>query len=213
MPIFNHNNAIRSALLLMLAVVAPVAFAQDLAPDVLVKTIAQDIIALIKQDRDTYAANPSKLTDLVQSKVLPHFNFAHTTQIAMGAGWRRASPEQQGQIIGEFKTLLVHTYSNALMSYRNQIIDYKPLRAQPGDAEVTVRSQVKNSGGGDPIAIDYEMEHTASGWQIYDLKIGGVSLAVAYRDSFADEIHNHGIDGLINLLVSKNHQNSAKKAS
>ncbi len=204
------NNAIGSLLLMMLAVALPVAFAQDLAPDVLVKTIAQDIIALIKQDRDTYAANPGKLADLIETKVLPHFNFAHTTQIAMGADWRRANLEQQRQIILEFKTLLVHTYSNALMSYRDAIIEYKPLRAQPGDTTVAVRSQVKKSGAEQPIAIEYEMENTPSGWKIYDLKIDSVSLAAVYRNSFAEEIRNHGIDGLIDLLSSKNHQNGAK---
>jgi phospholipid transport system substrate-binding protein len=205
------SSAIRPVLMMLaLAVAPPLAFAQDLAPDVLVKTIAQDIVARIKQDRDTYAASPSKLVDLIETKVLPHFNFAHTTQIAMGADWRRASPEQQGQIIQEFKTLLVRTYSNALMSYRDASVEYKPLHVQPGDKTVTVRSQVRRSGAGEPIAIDYEMENTSSGWKIYDLKIDNASLAAVYRSSFAEEIRNHGIDGLIDLLSSKNHQNNAK---
>ena len=207
---FFHNHVIRSSFLMMLAAGLPGAFAQDLAPDVMVKTISRDIISLIKQDRDAYAASPRKLADLIETKVLPHFDFAHTTQIAMGADWKRASPEQQGEIIREFRTLLVHTYSNTLMSYRNAIVEYKPLRSRPGDTTVSVRSQVRKSGADEPIAIDYEMENTPSGWKIYDLRIDGASLAAVYRNSFAEEIRNHGIDGLIDLLSSKNHQNGAK---
>jgi phospholipid transport system substrate-binding protein len=210
MATFSTNNAIGASLLMVLTATLPVAFAQDLAPDVLVKTISRDIVALIKQDRGVYAASPHKLADLIETKVVPHFDFAHTTQIAMGADWKRASPEQQGEIIQEFKTLLVHTYSNTLMSYRNARVEYKPLRAQPGDTTVSVRSQVRKSGADDPIAIDYQMENTPSGWKIYDLKIDGASLAAVYRTSFSEEVRNHGIDGLIDLLSRKNRQNSAK---
>jgi len=177
-----------------------------------VKTISQDIVALVRHHRDTYVADPRKLAELVEERVLPHFNFEHTTRMAMGAGWRRASPEQQGRLIREFKTLLVHTYSNALMSYRDQTIEYQPLRIQPGDTQATVRSRMKKSGTGESIAIDYAMENTRTGWKIFDLKIGGISLAAAYRDSFAEEIRNHGIDGLIDLLANKNRQAGAKSA-
>lgn len=210
MPDLFKNRAIGSSLLLMLAAALPAAFAQDLAPDLMVKTISRDIVALIRQDRGAYAASPRKLADLIETKVLPHFDFTHTTQIAMGPDWRRASPEQQGRIVREFKTLLVHTYSNTLMSYRNAIVEYKPLRVQPGHTAVSVRSQVRKSGADEPVAVDYQMENTPSGWKIYDLRIDGASLAAVYRNSFSEEIRNRGIDGLIDLLSSKNHQNDAK---
>jgi phospholipid transport system substrate-binding protein len=130
----------------------------------------------------------------------------------MGANWRRASPEQREQLVREFRTLLVRTYSRALVNYRDQVIEFRPLRAQPGDAQVTVRSEVRQSGV-QAVSIDYEMEKTSSGWKVYDVKISGASLAATYRDTFAEEVRNHGIEGLIDSLSSKNRRNDARPAS
>ena len=196
----------------VLALAAPAATAQELAPDALVKAISTDVLAAIRQDKDIRAGNPKKIASLVETKILPHFDFAHTTRIAMGANWRRASAEQREQLVREFRTLLVRTYSSALANYRDQVIEFKPLRAQAGEAQVTVKSEVRQSGA-QAVSIDYEMEKTPSGWKIYDVKIGGVSLAATYRDSFAEEVRNHGIDGLIDLLSGKNRENEARPAS
>ena len=197
---------------IVLALAAPLATAQELAPDALVKAISTDVLAAIRQDKDIQAGNSKKIAGLVESKVLPHFDFAHTTRIAMGANWRRASPEQREQLVREFRTLLVRTYSSALANYRDQVIEFKPLRAQADDEQVTVKSEVKQPGA-QAVSIDYDMEKTSSGWKIYDVKIGGVSLASTYRDTFAEEVRNHGIDGLIDLLSAKNRQNEARAAS
>src|SRR5436190_5110006 len=128
----------------VLALAAPATTAQELAPDALVKAISTDVLAAIRQDRDIQAGNPKKIASLVETKILPHFDFAHTTRIAMGANWRRTNPEQREQLVREFRTLLVRTYSSALMSYRDQVVEFRPLRAQPGDTQVTGRSEVRH---------------------------------------------------------------------
>ena len=205
------HNTLKTAAI-VLALTAPASPAEELAPDALVKTISTDVLAAIRQDKDIQAGNPKKIASLVEAKILPHFDFAHTTRIAMGANWRRASPEQREQLVREFRALLVRTYSSALASFRDQVLEFKPLRAQPGDMQVTVRSEVRQSGT-QAVSIDYEMEKTASGWKVYDVKISGASLAATYRDTFAEEVRNHGIDGLIDSLSNKNRQNDARPAS
>jgi phospholipid transport system substrate-binding protein len=205
-----HNTLKTAAIVLALA--APASSAEDLTPDALVKTISLEVLAAIRQDKDIQAGNPKRIASLVEAKILPHFDFAHTTRIAMGANWRRASPEQREQLVREFRTLLVRTYSSALMNYRDQVIEFKPLRAQPGDTQVTVRSEVRQSGA-QAVSMDYEMEKTSSGWKVYDVKISGASLAATYRDVFAEEVRNRGIEGLIDSLSSKNRQNDARPAS
>ena len=181
----------------------PAALAQELAPDALVKKISDEVIAAIRQDRGIQAGDPRKIHDLVDAKVLPHFNFSRTTQIAMGQSWRRATPEQQDELVSQFKRLLVRTYSGALASYRDQVIEFRPLRAKPGETEVTVRSLVKQ-GGTAPVAIDYDLEKRDAGWKVFDVRVDGISLAANYRSAFAEEIRNNGIDGLIALLATKN---------
>ncbi len=196
----------------LLALLVPVAQAQEPAPDVLVKSITGEVVAVLKQDKDIQAGNPKKIEELIEAKVLPHFNFIRMTRIAMARNWQLASPEQQKELAGEFKTLLVRTYSTALSNYRDQQIDYKPLRAKAEDTEVTVRSDVKQSGSSQPVSIDYEMEKTPNGWKVYDVKVGGVSLVTTYRDTFASEVRERGVDGLIKSLSTKNRQPERSKA-
>jgi phospholipid transport system substrate-binding protein len=196
----------------VLALIASAAQAQETAPDVLVKSITHDVTAIIKQDKDIQSGNLTKVIALVETKILPHFNFTRMTQIAMARNWRLATPEQQKELTSEFKTLLVRTYSTALTSYRDQAIDVKPLRAKPGDTEVTVRSEVKQPGA-QSVTIDYEMEKTPAGWKAFDVKIGGVSLVTTYRETFASEVREHGVDGLVKSLAAKNRQGEARPRS
>jgi phospholipid transport system substrate-binding protein len=191
--------------LLLLACAASTAHAQEMAPDVLVKSITQDVISVIKQDKDIQTGNAKKLADLVDSKVLPHFNFSRMAQLAVAVNWRKASPEQQKALTHEFRTLLVRTYSTALSSYRDQIIEYKPLRARAEDTEVTVKSEVKQKGA-QAVTIDYDMEKTPAGWKVFDVKVGGVSLITTYKEDFANQVREAGLEGLIRTLAAKNRQ-------
>jgi phospholipid transport system substrate-binding protein len=195
----------RFAIALFWVLEFPLVLAQELAPDALVKRISDEVIAAIRQDTELQAGNPAKIHSLVEAKVLPHFDFRRATQLAMGANWRRATPEQQEELVREFRTLLVRTYSGALANYRDQVIEFRPARVSPGDTEATVRSVVRQSGA-EPIAIEYDMAKSESGWKVFDVRVGGISLVANYRTAFAEEVRNRGIEGLISLLSNKNRQ-------
>jgi phospholipid transport system substrate-binding protein len=196
----------------LLVVLPSLVQAQTVAPDVLVKTITDEVTAVLKKDKDIQAGDTKKTADLIETKIVPHFNFTRMARIAMARNWRSATPEQQKEIASEFKTLLVRTYSTALVNYKEQQIDYKPLRAKPEDKEVTVKSDVRPSGSTQPVTIDYELEKTDNGWKIYDVKVDGVSLVTTYRDTFATEVRERGIDGLIKSLATKNREPLGSKA-
>jgi len=198
----------RICMAFLAAALAVPAAAQDAAkdaPDALVKHVADEVLEIVRRDRDIQAGDREKTIALVQEKVLPHFNFTRMTALAMGINWRKTSPEQQKLLVEEFRTLLVRTYSTALTNYRDQKIEYKPLRAQPSDTDVTVRSQVRQAGA-EPISIDYSLEKTDAGWKVYDVAVSGVSLVTTYRETFAQEVRKAGVDGLIKTLGEKNRQ-------
>jgi phospholipid transport system substrate-binding protein len=197
-------------LMFFAVLLAGFAQAQDVAPDTLVRTITQDVLTVLKQDKDIQAGDSKKVAALIDAKVLPHFNFTRMTRLTMGRNWRSSSPEQQKELTSEFRTLLVRTYSTALSSYRDQQVDFKPMRAKPEETEVTVRTEVKPSGASQPVSIDYEMEKTPGGWKVYDVKVGGVSLVTTYRETFASEVKERGVDGLIKSLAAKNRQSDSK---
>ncbi len=186
-----------------LFVASGVGQAAEMAPDALVKETSQDVMSIVKKDKDIQAGNSKKIHELVRAKILPHFDFQRMTQLAVGKYWRQATPAQQEALVNEFRTLLVRTYSSSLTAYKNQTIDYKPLRMQPGDTDVTVKTVVVQPGG-QPIPIDYSLQKTGDGWMVYDVIVDNVSLVTNYRGSFANEIRQSGIDGLIKVLADKN---------
>ena len=198
------NKLISGVFLGVLLAVSAWAQAQDIAPDALAKKVTEEVIAIIKSDKDIQAGNTKKVLDLVEAKVLPHFDFTRMTRLAVGAPWRQATSAQQQTLTNEFRTLLVHTYTSAFTQYRDQVIEYRPLKLQPGDSEVVVRSLIKQTTGADPIDVNYSMEKTDQGWKVYDVTIAGVSLVQNYRSSFSAEIQKNGIDGLIATLAAKN---------
>jgi phospholipid transport system substrate-binding protein len=183
--------------------VAASAGAADMSPEVLVKDVTNEVLDIVRKDKDIQAGNTKKTLDLVEKKVLPHFNFQRMTQLAMGRDWRQASPEQAKVLVDEFRDLLVRTYSKALTEYRDQEIVFKPFKMAPADTDVKVRTEIKQSGG-KPIPLDYYLEKAGNGWKVYDLEVGGISLVTNYRSSFAQEVRAGGIDGLIGNLQAKN---------
>ncbi len=193
---------------LLLATLALPAVAEE-APDAMVKRVSQEVIQIIKSDPKVQAGDQARIREVIETKLLPYFDFERMTALATGRGWRSANPEQKKRLAEEFKTLLVRTYSGALNQYRDQTIEYKPLRTDPGATDVTVRTDVVRSGQV-PVQIDYDLEKTASGWKAYDVIVGGVSLVTNYRDEFNSQIQQGGIDGLIKTLVAKNAGSGSK---
>lgn len=192
----------RFFLFLLAALATTAALAQE-GPDVLVKRIADDVLTIVRQDKDLQAGNQQKVVQLAEQKVLPYFDFERMTRLAVGRSWREASPEQRQALVAAFRTMLVRTYSSSLSQYRNQTIEVKPLKMAPGDTDVTVRTQV-NQPGGQPIPVDYAMEKKDGQWKAYDIVVDGASLVTTYRGSFNDQIQKTGIDGLIKTLQERN---------
>lgn len=190
---------------------APLVHAADEAPDALVKRLSTDVLNTIKTDKALQSGDIPKLIALVDTKIMPSVNFQRMTASATGPGWRRATPEQQGRLQTEFKTLLVRTYAGALSQVSDQDVVMKPLRAAPEDKEVIVRTEIK--GKTDPVQLDYRLEQTpgvGAGWKIYDLNVMGVWLVETYKGQFAQEINKSGIDGLIASLAARNQSNAKK---
>ncbi len=181
----------------------PVRAAEMVAPDALAKSVTDEVLAIVRADKDIQSGNKKKVLDLVETKVVPHFNFAHMAQLAMGKNWRQASAEQQKALTSEFRTLLVRTYTAAFTQYKNQTVEYRPLRLAPEDADVVVKSLIKQPSG-QPVAVDYGMEKTDKGWKVYNVKIEGISLVENYRNTFNSEVQKNGVDGLIKSLAEKN---------
>ena len=187
-----------SALLL-----APISWAAETRPDTLVKETAQEVLTIIKKDKEIQSGNKAKILNLVKSKILPHFNFTRMTRLAMGKNWRKASPQQKKELEKEFRTLLVRTYYKALAVYSDHTIKVSPLKNVAGKTDATVKTEIIQSHG-QPVSIDYSMEKINSAWKVYDITVAGISLVINYRGSFNSKIRSGGVEGLLKALNKKN---------
>jgi len=191
-----------TALLLSLLIAVPAA-AQELGPDELVRKVTADVLDAIKSDKDLQAGDRKKALALAEAKILPHVDFREATQIAMGKSWRVATAAQQAQLVDQFRALLVRVYSSSIDVYRGQTMNVLPLRLPPGATDARVRNRYVSEGR-PPVAVDYSMLKTPTGWKIFDVSVEGISLVLAYRAEFESIVRSAGIDGLIKRLQEKN---------
>jgi len=172
-------------------------------PDELVKRVADDVLTVVRQEPDL-AGNAAKVAQLIEEKVAPHFDFERITRLAVGRSWRDATPEQRKQLVEQFRKMLIRSYSAAYTSYRQIAVEVKPLKMQPGEDDVQVGTVIKLPGGAPPVDVGYSMFKSGSDWKVYDVSVGGVSLVTTYRSTFAEQIRQGGIDGLIKSLADLN---------
>ena len=191
-------------MLSLLLLSAPVMSRADfLPPDELIRIAVRDVLEIINHDKRTHDAGQQKLLDFIDARVLPHFDFERMTKLAVGRAWRTATPEQKKELIAEFRTLLVRTYSKAFTLYKNVSVDTKPLTVPVNADEVTVKTAILRPGA-PPIPINYDMGKTENGWKAFDVTVEGISLVATHRSSFAEKVQQSGIDGLIKSLVELN---------
>ena len=182
----------------------------EMAPDELVRKTADEILVEIKAHRDIYANDYAKLYKMADEKVLLHFDFRRMSQWVLGRFWKEATPEQRERFTSEFRYLLVGTYSQALLNYTDQKIVYLPVQRKPDDTEVTVKTEVKQTGGQPNIPIHYSFyKNKDNAWKVYDITIEGVSLVTNYRSVYATKIREKGMDALIAEITDNNKQKRA----
>lgn len=180
-----------------------IAHADVLAPDALIRNTVDEVTAIIKQDKDIQSGDQKKIIALVDAKVLPHFDFVRMTQLAVGKYWRTATADQKQALVTEYRNMLVRTYTKVFTVYRDQSVIVKTVNMTDGDSEATVKTAISKPGS-QVIPVDYEMKRATDGWKVFDITIEGVSMVMSYRGTFASQIQESGIDGLIKTLSDKN---------
>jgi len=204
----NRTGQLIGLLLLAASVTACEVRAEGPAPDVLVRNTTEEVLTIVRNDKEIKAGKVDRIVDLIEEKVAPHFDFPRMTRLAVGRAWRDATPAQRDALIKEFRTLLVRSYSAAFTAYTGVTVEYRPFRFNPGDTEASVQTLIKLPDGKESIAVDYDMALTPNSWKVYDVRVAGASLIINYRNLFALDIDRGGIDGLIKSLVNKNSANA-----
>lgn len=212
LPSFASRSLVwAAAALLGAAALAAPARAQE-APDELVRRVAEEVLKIVQQDRELREGSQSRMAELIEQKIVPHFDFERMTRLAVGRNWRQATPEQRQALVEQFRILLVRSYSAAYNVYKQVAVEVKPLRVQPADEDVQVRTQIKLPDGAPAVSVDYSMYKASTSWKVYDVTVDGVSLVTTYRSTFAEQVSRSGIDGLVRALQEMNAARTAPPA-
>lgn len=190
--------------LLALGLAGEPALAQVVPPDELVRTTSEQVLKMAAEDAGAKNGNTAKLVELIETRVVPHFDMKKVTRLAVGRPWREATPEQQATLVREFQNMLVRSYAAAYTAYRQVKVEVPPLKLSGGEEEVVVKTRILLPGGAPPVGVDYAMGRSESGWKVFNVTVDGVSLVTTYRNEFAAQIQNGGIDGLIGYLRERN---------
>lgn len=177
----------------------------EVAPDALVKNVGDDVLKIIsKADQE-----PGVIAKAIEEKLAPHFDFQRMARLAVGKSWRQATPDQQQAIVSQFRALLLRSYTTAYSAARGVVIDVKPAKVEPAGDEAQVKSVIRLPGGAPPINVDYSMFKSGDAWKVYDVTVNEVGLVSTYRSTFAEQIKQGGIDGLIAALTEMNNKRTA----
>ena len=76
------------------------------SPDAMVKSAVQDVLTVLKQGK----SDKKQIQELVDTRVLPQFDFTLMTKRAVGPIWKTATPEQKKILVDEFRNLLVRVF-------------------------------------------------------------------------------------------------------
>ncbi|HET7675314.1 MAG TPA: ABC transporter substrate-binding protein [Gammaproteobacteria bacterium] len=199
------------AALLAVTSVAAQAASKVESPDLVVKRTAENVLGTIRANKQKFQHNPQAVFDLVQKDMAPNFDFDYAARLVLGRAWRDATSKQRHEFIKAFQHYLVNSYADALVKYSDSKLEVEPSRAQPGDERATVRSVITPPDHA-PIRVDYAMRKTDGGWKAFDVSAEGVSYVMSYRNTFASEVQQIGLDALIKRLQDRAHQ-KAKEAT
>jgi len=189
------------------ALAANAAQAKDVQTAEAVMTLTQDVankvITEIRSHQAEITKNHQALRDIIDRVLLPHVDSERMSKLVLGRYWRRADARQRKEFIEQFRLLLIRTYAGPLSKLGDQKVEVTGTKPGPDKDELVVQSIVS---GGDlgKVPVDYRVAYEHGSWKYYDLIIDGISLVNNYRGSFAQEIQNKGIDGLIQTLKSRN---------
>jgi len=192
-------------LLLLLAVLASNYASATVPPEQVIMDASERMLNILRTEGNTVRKDKERIYALIEEIILPHIDIEKMSRWVLGKHWRKATPEQRTQFAGQFRILLMRTYATAMTEYSGQSFNYLPLRANPGDADVVVKTELKQPGGY-PIPISYSLYLANSEWKVYDVTIDGISLVGNYRTSFSAQIKRSGFEDLINRLAERNQQ-------
>lgn len=179
--------------------------AQGGGPVDMLQSVADRMIASLKSNKTTLKQNPRLVYSLAYKIIVPYADLDEMSKrVLPPQTWNSASAGQRQEFKREFTNLLVRTYASALAEYKDQTVQFYPVRGgYQGKSTVKVNSQIVRSDG-PSISVVYSVVSTGSGWRLYDMTVEGVSMLQSFRSQFSDQLGKGDMASLIRVLKQHN---------
>lgn len=171
-------------------------------PVQLIETSANAMIAELESRRAEFRKDPSKLASVVERILLPHFDVDYAGRLVLAKHWRTATPAQRQRFIDAFYSSLMNNYGDALIEFTGDRIKVLPSQVPAEATTATVRTEVRRSNG-EKIPVNYTLRKTEAGWKVWDVVIEGISYVKSFREDFAAEIDQKGLEAVIQRLEAQ----------
>lgn len=178
------------------------------SPVVLLERTSEQVLKILRDEHELLVAEPDRVYKIIDDYILPHLDDVTMAKLALGKNWKKATKQQKLEFVDEFRNLLIRTYSKSLIEFKDQKINYFPVKLAADAHKTSVKAEVIQPGG-PSIPMAYRMRVKNNAWKVYDIKIDGISLVTSYRGTFTQEVRKSGIDGLLKYLRDKNGKLSA----
>jgi phospholipid transport system substrate-binding protein len=115
--------------------------------------------------------------------------------------WRPTiTPAQYSAYSAAFPDYIINTYADNLADYANA--DLKVIRVAPVGSGFAVYTNVSKPGG-QPVNATWSVVRTGAGFQVTNLTVGGVNLAVTQAADFDAYVQKNGFDALVTFMKSR----------
>ncbi len=128
-------------------------------------------------------------------------------QFVLGRYWRTATPKQRDEFIDTYRKLVIKTWGSRFDEFKGKRFDFKgvtPVNSKNSQNQAFVTTEVPMENA-EPALVLWRVEEKQGKFQIVDIIIEGVSLAISARNEYTNIIQKsaNGVDGLIAEMKSK----------
>ena len=172
-------------------------------PSEVVESAAKSMLQGLEANRAAYRKDPSKVGELVEMYLLPHFDIQYSARLVLGKHWASATPEQRERFANAFYHTLVDNYGSALAEFTSDRLKVYPTKVEPNSDRASVRTEVTRDNG-DHVPVSYSLRKTDDGWKAWDVVIEGISYVKSFREDFGAAIDSQGLDAVIDKIEKGN---------
>jgi len=173
-----------------------------------IKTTVEKALVVLKDPELKTPAKTSERRDQLRQILFARFDFTEMARRALGANWRRRTPQEQEEFVRLFTEVLERAYAGIIESYSDEKILYINERIDGSFADVG--SKVVTSKG-EEYSINYKAHLVSNEWKVYDVVAENISLVNNYRSQFTRVIAHESYDELVRRLKNKADFDAPKK--